>query len=100
MICLVSFINFDDVDPENIHTPPMDNMCTASHSPQKNRERFPLPDFFKGGVAVHRLPITDVTKILCCRLNTTSRQGIKWQGISFGSIFLLFSYESSQGPHA
>ena len=91
---------FDDVDPENIHTPPMDNMYTASHSPQKTESGSLSPDFFKGGVAVHRLPITDVTKILCCRLNTTSRQGIKWQGISFGSIFLLFSHENNRGPHA
>ena len=68
--------------------------------PPKNRERFPLSDFFKGGVAVHRLPIRDVTKILSCRLNATSRQGIKRLGISFASIFHLFSYESSRGPHA
>ena len=37
----------------------------------------------------------DVTKISSCRVNTTSKQGIKQLGISFGSIFLLFSYESS-----
>ena len=30
----------------------------------------------------------DVTKISSCRVNTTSRQGIKQLGISFGSIFL------------
>ena len=30
------------------------------------------------------------------RVNTTSRQGIK-QGISFGSIFLPFSYETGWG---
>ena len=30
--------------------------------------------------------------------NTTSRSGIKQIEISFGSIFLLFSYERSQGP--
>ena len=32
------------------------------------------------------------------RVNTTSRQGIKQLGDSFGSIFLLFSFESSWGP--
>ena len=41
-----------------------------------------------------------VSKISSCRVNTTSRQGIKQQGISFGSIFLLFSNKSSQGPHS
>ena len=35
-----------------------------------------------------------VTKISSCHLNTSNRQGIKQPGISFGSIFLLFSYES------
>ena len=40
-----------------------------------------------------------VTKISTCncRVNTTSRQGITQLGISFGSIFLLFSYKSSWG---
>ena len=38
-----------------------------------------------------------VTKISSCRVNTTSRRGIKRRGISFGSIFLLFSKKSSQG---
>ena len=38
-----------------------------------------------------------VTKISSCRVNTTSRRGIKRLGISFGSIFLLFSNESSRG---
>ena len=38
-----------------------------------------------------------VTKISGCQVNKTSRWGIKQLGISFGSIFLLFSYESSQG---
>ena len=41
-----------------------------------------------------------VMKISSFRVNTTSRQGIKQLGISFGSIFLLFSYESSRGPHS
>ena len=39
-----------------------------------------------------------VTKISSCRVNTTSRRGIKWLGISFGSIFLVFSNKSSRGP--
>ena len=41
-----------------------------------------------------------VTKISSCQVNTTSRRGIKLLGISFGSIFLLFSYESSRKPHS
>ena len=39
----------------------------------------------------------DVTKISHCRINTTSRWGIKQLGSSFGSIFLLFSNKSSRG---
>ena len=39
-----------------------------------------------------------VTKISSCRINTTSRRGIKRLGISFDSIFLLFSNKSSRGP--
>ena len=39
-----------------------------------------------------------LTKISDCQVNTTSRQGIKQLRISFRSIFLLFSYESSRGP--
>ena len=39
-----------------------------------------------------------VTKISSCRVNTTSRRGIKYIAISFGSIFLLFSTKSSRGP--
>ena len=39
-----------------------------------------------------------VTKISSCWVNMTSRRGIKWLGISFGSIFLLFSNKSSWGP--
>ena len=41
-----------------------------------------------------------VTTILSCQVNTTSRRGIIQLGISFGWIFLLFSIESSQGPHS
>ena len=41
-----------------------------------------------------------VTKILSCRVNTTSRRGIKQLEISFGSIFLLFSNKSSHGGHS
>ena len=32
-----------------------------------------------------------VTKISSCRVNTTSRQGIKQLGVSFGFVFLLYS---------
>ena len=32
-----------------------------------------------------------VTKISSCQVNATSRQGIKQLGVSFGSVFLLFS---------
>ena len=39
----------------------------------------------------------EVTNISSCQVNTTSRQGIKQLGISFGSIFLLFSYKSRRG---
>ena len=38
-----------------------------------------------------------VTKISSCPVNKTSKQGIKLLGIFFGSIFLLFFYESSRG---
>ena len=40
-----------------------------------------------------------VTKISSCRVNTTSRRGIKWLGISFGSNFLLFSNKVA-GSHS
>ena len=43
------------------------------------------------------LYIRDVTKISSCRVNARSRWGIKQLGVSFGSIFLLFSFESSRG---
>ena len=39
-----------------------------------------------------------VTKMSSCWVNTTSRRGIKWLGISFGSIFVLFCNKSSRGP--
>ena len=39
-----------------------------------------------------------VTKISSCQVNTTIRRGIKKLGISFGSIFPLFSNKSSWGP--
>ena len=38
-----------------------------------------------------------VNKISSCRVNTTSGRGIKQLGISIGSIFILFSFESSRG---
>ena len=41
-----------------------------------------------------------VIEISSCQVNTTSRWGIKQLGISFGSIFLLFSCGSSKGPHS
>ena len=47
-------------------------------------------------IMVHFIRV--VTKISSCRVNTTSRQGIKRLGISCGSIFLLFSNKSSWGP--
>ena len=39
-----------------------------------------------------------VTKISSCWVNTSSRRGIERLGISFGSVFLLFSNKSSRGP--
>ena len=57
----------------------------------------------QSGFEIYCLPvirndqIRDGTKISSCQVNTTSRQGIKQLGIPFGSIFLLFSYGSSQG---
>ena len=48
-------------------------------------------------LTLYKVKIWDVTKISSCRVNTTSRQGIKQLGISFGSICLLFSYATSQG---
>ena len=59
----------------------------------------------QSGFEIYGLPvirndqIRDVTKISSCQVNTTSRQGIKQLEIPFGSIFLLFSYESSQGTY-
>ena len=41
-----------------------------------------------------------VAKISNCWVNTTSRWEIKQLGISFGSIFLLFSYASNLGPRS
>ena len=38
-----------------------------------------------------------VTKILSCRVNTTSRRGIKWLGLCFGSIFLHFPIKVAGG---
>ena len=52
-------------------------------------------NYYLGVVPVYRA----VTKISSCRVNTTSRRGIKRLVISFGSIFLPFSYESSRGGH-
>ena len=56
---------------------------------------------FPLGVHIDWVPFNRaVTKISSCHINTTNRQGIKQLGISFGSIFLLFSYEVSQGPRS
>ena len=44
--------------------------------------------------------VRTVAKISICRVNTTSRRAIKLLEISFGSIFLLFSFKSSQWPHS
>ena len=41
-----------------------------------------------------------VTKMSSGQVNTTSRRGINQLGVSFGPIFLLFSFESSQGPRS
>ena len=46
------------------------------------------------------VPCRVATKILSCQVNTTSRWGTTQLGISFGSTFVLFSNESSQGPHS
>ena len=59
-----------------------------------------LSDFFKFCRSFKIIVARVVTKISSCQVNTTSRRGIKQQGISFGSIFLLFSNKSSQGPHS
>ena len=40
-----------------------------------------------------------VTKISSCQVNITSRRGIKQLGISFGSVFLLFSQPPPQAFH-
>ena len=44
-------------------------------------------------------PSRIVTKISSCRINTKCRRRIKL-GISFGSIFLIFSNKSTWGPHS
>ena len=54
--------------------------------------------FAKGLIMNDIMSIRVVTKISSCRVNTTRRRGIKQLGISFGSIFLLFSNKSSRGP--
>ena len=62
----------------------------------KRSIRVDLHDLYSDWIMLCRA----VTKISSCLVNTTSRQGIKQLGISFGSIFLLFSYESIRGPHS
>ena len=49
---------------------------------------------------VHVLLTRAVTKISSCQVNTTNRWGIIQLGISFGYIFLLFSYEKCWRLHS
>ena len=58
--------------------------------------RLTLPKLHLATFINHRV----VVKISSCRVNTTSRLGIKHLGVSFGSNFLLFSNKSSRGPHS
>ena len=68
-----------------------------------NRKMLPLSPrlilIFLRGLrrAFKGLQIRDVTKISSCQENTKSTRGIRQLGISFGSIFLLSSYERSWG---
>ena len=59
----------------------------------------PRPHWLEAKALSHPTPRA-VTKISSCQVNTTSRRGIKHLGISFGPIFLLFSYESNMGPRS
>ena len=54
----------------------------------------------KSGSVNFTLPGLSLRFQVAGRVNTTSRQGIKQLGISFGSIFLLLSSESNGGPHS
>ena len=65
-----------------------------NHHQTTNATTLPLPEPLPLRLILPRV----VTKISSCRVNTTSRWGIKQLGVSFGSISLLFSFESSQGP--
>ena len=56
------------------------------------------PNYFRNITLV--TAVRAVTTISSCQVNTTSRWGIKQLGISFGSIFLLFSYGSSRGLYS
>ena len=49
------------------------------------------------GDRTSRLAGLIVTKFSSCWVNTTSRWGIKWLGISFGPVFLLFPIEVAGG---
>ena len=69
---------------------PVTTFTVAKRKPEKN----------SGFYGIRTLNRRAVTKISSCQVNTTSRRGIKELGISFGSIFLLFSYESSRGPRS
>ena len=54
----------------------------------------------KSGSVNFTLPGLSLRFQVAGRVNTTSRQGIKQLGISFGSSFLLLSSESNGGPHS
>ena len=63
----------------------------ASRGPSIFLDKWDLSRKIKG-------PNRVVTNFSSCRVNTTSRRGIKQLGISFGSIFVLFSNKSNQVP--
>ena len=63
----------------------------ASRGPSIFLDKWDLSRKIKG-------PNRVVTKISSCRVNTTTRRGVKRLGISFGSIFVLFSNKSNRGP--
>ena len=58
---------------------------------------YPADKYYRNNCVIKWI-VRVVTKISSCRVNTTSRRGIKRLGISFGSIFPLFSNKSSRGP--
>ena len=58
---------------------------------------YPADKYYRNNCVIKWI-VRVVTKISSCRVNTTSRRGIKRLGISFGSIFPLFSNKSNRGP--